>query len=507
MPFDAAVRTAKLPNGLTYFIRQNTRPAQRVSLRLAVKAGSLFEADDQLGLAHLIEHMAFNGSAHFKPGELVCYFESVGARLGPHVNAYTSFDETVYMLDLPSDKPEVVEKGLTALADFAGGLTLRRKKSTRSAASSSRSGAAASAPDRAFATSSSRCSSTIRAMPSGCRSASPRSSATRRSQRLRAFYDTWYRPERQAIIVVGDIDQAKIEQSIKTLFSPLNDRAAGRAGTGSQGAAASAAVGQRRRRSRSDAVERADRPQARRAKGEQKIADYRRDLVARTIDHMMDERFSELERKPDAKFLGAGVGNGGSEQGRVHFHDGGRGAGRQTRRRSGRARGRGDAGEGIRLQQQRARSRQAVDGGVLPAGLHRARQDRERLVRAGIRQLLPQRRTEPGDRLRVSAGQATAAGDHRSGRLDDGPFAAQRRQPRDFGDHAAESRHQGPDRGRAPGGNRDGDEARGSRHGPTPAQPVRSWSMHRRQRRSRRAARWTMSASPSSASPTGSRRG
>ena len=115
IPFDPAVRTAKLPNGLTYFIRKNVLPAQRISLRLAVKAGSLFEADDQQGLAHLIEHMAFNGSAHFKPGELVSDFESVGARLGPHVNAYTSFDETVYMLDLPSDKPDVVAKGLTAL--------------------------------------------------------------------------------------------------------------------------------------------------------------------------------------------------------------------------------------------------------------------------------------------------------------------------------------------------------------------------------------------------------
>ena len=109
MPFDAAVRTATLPNGLKYFVRQNARPAKRVSLRLAVKAGSLYESDDQLGLAHLIEHMAFNGSTHFKPGELVSYFESIGARLGPHVNAYTSFDETVYMFDVPTDKPEVVE--------------------------------------------------------------------------------------------------------------------------------------------------------------------------------------------------------------------------------------------------------------------------------------------------------------------------------------------------------------------------------------------------------------
>src|SRR5262249_45754945 len=84
IPFDSAVKTATLPNGLKYFVRQNSRPAKRLSLRLAVKAGSLFEADDQQGLAHLIEHMAFNGSAHFKPGELVAYVESIGARLGPH---------------------------------------------------------------------------------------------------------------------------------------------------------------------------------------------------------------------------------------------------------------------------------------------------------------------------------------------------------------------------------------------------------------------------------------
>src|ERR1700675_2226027 len=127
LPLDPAIRTGTLPNGLKYFIRRNGRPEKRVSLRLAVKSGSLEEADDQQGLAHLIEHMAFNGSAHFKPGELVSYFESTGARLGPHVNAYTSFDETVYMLDLPTDKPEIVANGLTALADSAGGLTLDRK--------------------------------------------------------------------------------------------------------------------------------------------------------------------------------------------------------------------------------------------------------------------------------------------------------------------------------------------------------------------------------------------
>src|ERR1700686_3809245 len=89
IPFDAAVHRGTLPNGLQFFIRQNGRPAKRVLLRLVVKAGSLDETDDQQGLAHFIEHMAFNGSEHFKPGELVSYFESTGARLGPHVNAST----------------------------------------------------------------------------------------------------------------------------------------------------------------------------------------------------------------------------------------------------------------------------------------------------------------------------------------------------------------------------------------------------------------------------------
>ena len=124
IPFDRATHTATLPNGLRYFVRQNGFPEKRVSLRLVVRSGSIEEADDQQGLAHFIEHMAFNGSAHFKPGALVATFEAIGARLGPHVNAYTSFDETVYMLDLPSDQPAIVANGLTALADFAGGLTL-----------------------------------------------------------------------------------------------------------------------------------------------------------------------------------------------------------------------------------------------------------------------------------------------------------------------------------------------------------------------------------------------
>src|SRR5688500_8958581 len=124
LPLTKEVRTGTLPNGLTFFIRKNDEPDDRAFLRLAVKAGSIDEADDQRGLAHVLEHMAFNGSAHFPPGELVKYLESIGAQFGPHVNAYTSFDETVYMLNVPTDRAGVLTRDFEAPTDFAGGIAL-----------------------------------------------------------------------------------------------------------------------------------------------------------------------------------------------------------------------------------------------------------------------------------------------------------------------------------------------------------------------------------------------
>ena len=128
LPFDTAVTRGTLPNGLTYYIRKNTRPERRVMLQLAVKAGSVDETEEQQGLAHFLEHMAFNGSKNFKPGELIKTLESTGARMGPHVNAYTSFDETVYMFEVPTAKEGIVEKGLQGLVDVGSSLTLDPKE-------------------------------------------------------------------------------------------------------------------------------------------------------------------------------------------------------------------------------------------------------------------------------------------------------------------------------------------------------------------------------------------
>ncbi len=310
IPFDRAIRTATLPNGLKYFVRQNARPEKRVSLRLAVKAGSMEEADDQQGLAHFIEHMAFNGSTHFKAGALVSTFESIGARLGPHVNAYTSFDETVYMLDLPSDKPEIVANGLTALADFAGGLTLdpaEIDKERGVVIEEWRGGLGAGSRIRdkqipvLFFN-----SRYAQRLPIG----KPEVIRNAPAARLRAFYDTWYRPDRMAVVAVGDIDPQLLERSIASTFGPLKAR----------GSAAKMPDG-RVPIPRQLMVSIVTDPEVtqtsvqivrkRPRETEGRVADYRRNLVERLLQDMFNERLAELARKPDAKFLGASVSGGG----------------------------------------------------------------------------------------------------------------------------------------------------------------------------------------------------
>ena len=119
IPVDAQITTGRFANGLRYYIRKNKKPEQRAELRLVVNAGTILEERDQSGLAHFVEHMAFNGTKNFPKQEVVKFLESTGMRFGPHVNAYTSFDETVFMLQVPTDKPDVLEKSFQILEDWA----------------------------------------------------------------------------------------------------------------------------------------------------------------------------------------------------------------------------------------------------------------------------------------------------------------------------------------------------------------------------------------------------
>jgi zinc protease len=316
IPFDTVVRRGTLPNGFTYFIRRNARPEKRVALRLAVKAGSLHEADDQQGLAHLIEHMAFNGSAHFKPGELISYFESTGARLGPHVNAYTSFDETVYMLELPTDNAAILTRGFDALADFAGGLTLDADQIDKERGVvieewRGRLGAGQRIQEKQLPLMFYR-SRYAERLPIG----KPEILKTAPAARLRAYYDAWYRPDRMAVVVVGDVDPQQIEKSITTAFGPQKARAAALPAPDAQVPLHSELL-----------VNVATDPELtassvrlvtkQTAESQHRVGDYRRSLVERLFGDMLNDRFAELARKPDAKFLGAG-GGGGSLTPTVH---------------------------------------------------------------------------------------------------------------------------------------------------------------------------------------------
>src|SRR5919107_2419566 len=123
LPLDPKVKIGKLPNGLTYYIRENKKPAQKVELRLVVNAGSINEDESQQGLAHMSEHMAFNGTTNFKKNEIVSFLQDIGVGFGSDLNAYTSFDETVYMLPIPTDKPGNLEKGFQVLEDWAHNVT------------------------------------------------------------------------------------------------------------------------------------------------------------------------------------------------------------------------------------------------------------------------------------------------------------------------------------------------------------------------------------------------
>src|SRR5512141_267529 len=118
---DPQVVSGTLPNGLRYYIRANPKPEKRAELRLAVNAGSVLEDPDQLGLAHVVEHMAFNGTEHFQRHELVNYLESIGMRFGADLNASTAFDETVYLLQVPTDSARTLRTGLQILEDWAHG--------------------------------------------------------------------------------------------------------------------------------------------------------------------------------------------------------------------------------------------------------------------------------------------------------------------------------------------------------------------------------------------------
>lgn len=223
LPLDPAVRTGKLSNGFTYFIRHNEAPKNRVVFYLANKVGSILENENQRGLAHFIEHMSFNGTKHFPKNELVDYLEKSGVRFGADLNAYTSFDETVYQLPLPADDPAILKNGIQIMRDWAQEAILdpvEIDKERGVVLEEKRLGMGASERIRQqvypMLLNGSRY---VDRMPIGLESVLTQF----KPETLREFYFDWYRPDLQALIVVGDIDVDAMEKAIKAKFSDLKN--------------------------------------------------------------------------------------------------------------------------------------------------------------------------------------------------------------------------------------------------------------------------------------------
>jgi zinc protease len=310
LPVDPAVTVGVLPNGLRYYLRANRKPAQRAELRLVVNAGSILEDDDQRGLAHFLEHMAFNGTAHFAKNELVEYLQSVGMRFGSDLNAGTNYDETVYRLTVPTDTARVVEKALQILDDWAHAVTIDPKavEEERGVVLEEwrgRLGAGARIADRHDSLLY-RGSRYADRLPIGLKTRIE----TARREEIARFYRDWYRPDLMAIVVVGDFDKAKMEAMIRKQFADIP-----------------AAAGNPRTRVNAiipDNVEPVvsivSDPEATSStiqvllkypRGEAgTVASFRRGLVANIYYSLLNQRLAEIAQRANPPFMSARAGMG-----------------------------------------------------------------------------------------------------------------------------------------------------------------------------------------------------
>ena len=309
MPVDPQITIGKFSNGMRYYLRANKKPEKRAELRLVVKAGSILEDDDQQGMAHMVEHMAFNGTRNFPKQELVQFIESLGMRFGADLNAYTSFDETVYMLQVPTDKPEAMDKALLILEDWAHNVTfdsdeIEKERGVVMEEWRIRRGAGERMLSKIWPIML-KGSQYADRIPIG----KPDIIQHGKPERLKQFYADWYRPDLMAVVVVGDFDKAAIEKLVTNHFSkipasknpkPRKDYdVPDRSGTGY------AIVTDKEMTATTVEV---DNTLPGREQGS--VGVYRQKIVDRLFSLMFGSRFSELAQKPDSPLLFAGVGRG-----------------------------------------------------------------------------------------------------------------------------------------------------------------------------------------------------
>jgi zinc protease len=309
LPVDSAVTVGKLPNGLRYYIRVNHEPRDRAELRLVVNVGSILEDSSERGVAHFVEHMAFNGTTHFARQELVDYLESTGVRFGADLNASTGFDETIYKLTVPTDSAGLLARGIQVLEDWSHGLTfdpaeIDRERGVVIEEWRRGRGASQRINDKQFPVlfAGSRYAERL---PIG----SPETIRSVPRKTLVDFYDEWYRPNLMAVVAVGDFDRDSVERLIRQHFSALKP-----------------ADGSPSRKvypvppHDSTLVTVVTDPEAttsgvavyylQPAREERTVGDYRQELVEDLYNAMLNSRLRELAQRADPPFLGAASAQG-----------------------------------------------------------------------------------------------------------------------------------------------------------------------------------------------------
>jgi zinc protease len=306
IPIDPEITVGQLPNGLRYYVRANKKPEKRAELRLVVKAGSTLEDDDQQGLAHFVEHMAFNGTANFPKQDITAFMQSLGMRFGAHVNAYTSFDETVYMLTIPSERMDVLDRALLVLDDWAHNVTfdpaeIEKERGVVMEEWRGRLGAGSRLTDKLFPIllQNSRYADRL---PIG----KPEILQKFAPSRLKQFYTDWYRPDLMAVVAVGDFDRAAVEKMIVSRFSSLlpsaNPRKRPTYDIPDRPSTVFAIVSDKEATTTSVELD-ALLP----AKEQGPVGVYREKIVDRLFESMLNARLGDLAQKPDAPFLMAGA--------------------------------------------------------------------------------------------------------------------------------------------------------------------------------------------------------
>ena len=307
LPINPLLKMGKLDNGLTYYIQKNNKPEKRIELRLVVKAGSILEDDDQQGLAHFTEHMVFNGSTHFKKHELISYLQSIGIKFGADLNAYTGFDETVYILPVPTDNKERLDKGLLVLEDWAQGATFNDADidaERNIVLEEARLGKGAG--DRIN-------KKLYPAIFNGSRYADRLPIGKEaiiknfKYDAIKRFYRDWYRPNLMAVMIIGDVDVNEAEKLVHDHFdklkNPDNERPRNYAQSPIRSNTTSMVITDPEATNNAVMI----RYPVQVLEQEKTIGEYRNTLVKNISASILAQRFGDLTQQANPPFLGGGT--------------------------------------------------------------------------------------------------------------------------------------------------------------------------------------------------------